>query len=257
VTVSKLGVGKKLNSEKISNYFLEFLTIFLNFQDKTVRLTRCFVSCFNVTPEFFSKFEFPKSRGGGLFDIDYMTAFFDKESESGEFFFEFGDDVWEYKLIECFEAQGAGQVTTITFGKDGGDSAAEALMRILQAQEKHGAHTRGARSKALQKSLTNIQNKSQPVSQQEFDEKTAAAIRFSLGNIETGVQSQAVKLEDIEQGVHSQAVKLEGIETGVQSQAAKLDGIEQGVCHVIPDYQNENAKLKDALAKKTAACDTI
>jgi predicted RNase H-like nuclease (RuvC/YqgF family) len=41
----------------------------------------------------------------------------------------------------------------------------------------------------------------------------------------------------------------------VQSQAAKLEGIEQGVCHVIPDYQNENAKLKDALAKKTAACD--
>jgi chromosome segregation ATPase len=186
-----------------------------------------------------------------------MEAVFNREAESGEFFIEFGEAVLENKLVECFEYQGAGQVTTITFANDGGDSAANALMRILQAQEKHGAHTRGERSKALQKSLTNIQNKSQPVSQQEFDEKTTAAIRLSLGNIEQGVQSQAVKLEDIEQGVQSQAAKLDDIETGVQSQAVKLEGIEQGVCHVIPDYQNEIAKLKDALAKKTAACDTI
>ena len=41
---------------------------------------------------------------------------------------------------------------------------------------------------------------------------------------------------------------LDYIETGVQSQAAKMEGIEQG-------YQNEIAELKDALAKKTAACD--
>ena len=40
------------------------------------------------------------------------------------------------------------------------------------------------------------------------------------------------------------------IETGVQSQAAKMEGIEQG-------YQNEIAELKDALAKKTAACDFL
>ena len=178
-----------------------------------------------------------------MFSIKYMEAVFNKEAESGEFFVEFVEPVLENKLVECFESHGAGQVTAITFANDGGDSAANALMRILQAQEKHGAHTRGMRSKALQKSLTDIQNKSQPVSQQEFDEKTAAAIQFSLDHIESGVQSQAVKLEDIEQGV--------------QSQAAKLDGIEQGVCHVIPDYQNEIAKLKDALAKKTAACDTI
>jgi hypothetical protein len=243
----------------------------LNFQEKIPKSTRYFISCFNVTPEFFTSFQFPKSRGGDLFSVKYMEAVFNREAESGEFFIEFGEAVLENKLVECFEYQGAGQVTTITFANDGGDSAANALMRILQAQEKHGAHTRGERSKALQKSLTNIQNKSQPVSQQEFDEKTAAAIRLSLGNIEQGVQSQAVKLGNIEQGVQSQAVKLDDIETGVQSQAAKLDGIEtgvqsqavklegieQGVCHVIPDYQNEIVKLKDALAKKTAACDTI
>ena len=211
-------------------------------------MSRYFVSCFNITPEFFNGFAFPKSKGGGVFGIKYMEAVFNKEAESGEIFIEFDEYVWEHKLIECFEAQGAGQVTTITFAhNDGGDSASNALVRILLAQEKHGGYSRGAcppalHAKAMAK-RTEAKRKLQTVSQQEFDEKTAAAIRLSLGNIEQGVQSQAVKLEDIEQGVQSQAVKLEGIE--------------QGVCHVIPDYQNEIAKLKDALAKKTAACDTI
>jgi len=211
-------------------------------------MSRYFVSCFNITPEFFNGFVFPKSKGGGVFGIKYMEAVFNKEAESGEIFIEFDEYVWEHKLIECFEAQGAGQVTTITFANnDGGDSAGNALVRILLAQEKHGGYSRGAcppalHAKAMAK-RTEAKRKLQTVSQQEFDEKTAAAIRLSLGNIEQGVQSQAVKLEDIE--------------TGVQSQAVKLEGIEQGVCHVIPDYQNEIAKLKDALAKKTAACDTI
>ena len=197
-------------------------------------MSRYFVSCFNITPEFFNGFAFPKSKGGGVFGIKYMEAVFNKEAESGEIFIEFDEYVWEHKLIECFESQGAGQVTTITFANnDGGDSAGNALVRILLAQEKHGGYSRGAcppalHAKAMAK-RTEAKQKLQTVSQQEFDEKTAAAIRLSLGNIETGVQSQA----------------------------AKLDGIEQGVCHVIPDYQNEIVKLKDALAKKTAACDTI
>jgi hypothetical protein len=197
-------------------------------------MSRYFVSCFNITPEFFNGFVFPKSKGGGVFGIKYMEAVFNKEAESGEIFIEFDEYVWEHKLIECFEVQGAGQVTTITFANnDGGDSASNALVRILLAQEKHGGYSRGAcppalHAKAMAK-RTEAKRKLQTVSQQEFDEKTAAAIRLSLGNIEQGVQSQAVKLEDIE----------------------------QGVCHVIPDYQNEIAKLKDALVKKTAACDTI
>ena len=216
---------------RLQEFFLIFSCFF---QTNSVKMSRYFVSCFNITPEFFNGFAFPKSKGGGVFGIKYMEAVFNKEAESGEIFIEFDEYVWEHKLIECFESQGAGQVTTITFANnDGGDSAGNALVRILLAQEKHGGYSRGAcppalHAKAMAK-RTEAKQKLQTVSQQEFDEKTAAAIRLSLGNIETGVQSQA----------------------------AKLDGIEQGVCHVIPDYQNEIVKLKDALAKKTAACDTI
>jgi hypothetical protein len=199
------------------------------------------VSSFNVTPEFFTSFQFPKSKGGGLFSIKYMEAVFNREAESGEFFIEFEEKVWEHKLVECFEAQGAGQVTTITFANnDGGESAASALVRILLAQEKHGGYSRGACPAALHAKTmakrTEAKQKLQTASQQEFDEKTAAAIKLSLDTA---------------------AVKLENIEGGVQSQAVKLEGIHHGVCNVIPDYQKEISLLKEALAHKTKMCDRI
>ena len=197
-------------------------------------MCRYFVSCFNVTPEFFTSFKFPKSKGGGLFNVKYMEAVFNREAESGEFFIEFDDYVWEHKLIKCFQAQGAGQVTTITFANnDGNDSASSALVRILLAQEKHGGYARGTCPAALQAKTaakrTEAKQKLMSVSQQEFDEKTAAAIKLSLDHIETGVQSQAVKLE----------------------------GIHNGVCYIIPDYQKEISHLKEALAHKTKMCDRI
>ena len=165
-----------------------------------------------------------------------MLASFDKEAGSGEFFIEFEDKVWEHKLVECFQSQGAGQVTTITFANnDGNESAANALVRIMNKDE--DGYMRGTCPPALHaKALAKMEeaHKQQPAS--ELDEKTAAAIKLSL---------------------ETQVVKLEGIESGMQSQAVKLEGIEHGVCNVIPDYQQEIKALKDALVKKTAACDTI
>jgi chromosome segregation ATPase len=87
-------------------------------------------------------------------------------------------------------------------------------------------------------------------SAKEFDEKTSAAIKFSL-------EAHAVKLEAIEDGVQAHAVKLEAIGDGVQAQTVDLVDIKQGVCNVIPDYQQEIKQLKEALAHKTKLCDRI
>ncbi len=90
-----------------------------------------------MNQDFAAMFRFPKSRGQGDFTIKYMEAAFDKQAGSGEFFLEFEEKVWEHKLIECFEAQGAGQVNTITFAtNDGNESASNALVRVLASQEK-------------------------------------------------------------------------------------------------------------------------
>ena len=114
-------------------------------QVSLVKVSRCYVQCFNVSPSFTREFRLQKSRGGGDFSIIFMDSAFDKEGEFGEFFIEFKENVYEYKLIEQFEAMGAGQVTVITFNRnDGNDSAASALIRIWDLARKTGyQETRG------------------------------------------------------------------------------------------------------------------
>ena len=215
------------------------------------------------------EFKFPKSKGGGEFGLKYMEAAFNKEAESGEFFLEFEDTVWEHKLIEAFQSQGAGQVSTITFANnDGGDSAANALVRIFSSQTKSGHQVRrGTCPPALLDKVLAKQAADQAQaasSPKEFDEKTLAAIQQSLEEhkevmvkVEGGLNTQVVKLDGIETGMQSQVVKLDGIEAGMQSQVVKLEGIQDGMCNVIPDYQREIALLKTQLAHKTALCDSV
>ena len=219
-------------------------------------MSRYFVSCFNVSPEFAANFKFQKSKGQGEFAIKYMLATFNKEAESGEFFIEFEEYVWSHKLIESFQSQGACQVTTITFANnDGGESAANALARIMTAAQKRSGEgfSRGACTPALYTKVhakMEEAHRREQLSAKEFDEKTSAAIKLSL-------ESQAVKLEAIEGGMQSHAVKLESVENNMQSQAVDIVDIKQGVCNVIPDYQNEIKSLKEALAHKTKLCDRI
>ena len=219
-----------------------------------MKLSRFFVSCFNVSPEFASTFKFKKSKGQGEFGIKYMLATFCKEDGTGDFFFEFDEYVWEHKLVESFQSQGAGQVTTITFANnDGGESAADALACIMTSQKKNGdGYTRGTCPEKLYKKACDkmeAASRQEQLGAKEFDEKTAAAIKFSL-------EAHAVKLEAIEDGVQAHAVKLEAIEDGVQAQTVDLVDIKHGVCNVIPDYQIEIKQLKEALVKSNSARDT-
>lgn len=118
---------------------------------KTGKMSRFFVVCFNVDISFTEMFKFPKSRGHGDFTIRYMEAAFNPEAWSGEFFIEFNENVWEHKLIECFQNQGAGQVCTMTFpNNDGSDSASSALLRVRETAAKTGCqYTKGECSRVL------------------------------------------------------------------------------------------------------------
>ena len=211
-------------------------------QEKSTRLNRVFVGCFNVTPAFAESFKFWKTKGANEFAIKYMEAAFDKEAESGEFFLEFVEKVWEHKLIESFEAQGAGQVNTITFThNDGEESASNALLRVLTTQDKTNIkYTRGACPPSLLAKVQAKQAAAREVStSKEFDEKTLAAIKQSV-TLQEETKAVVVKVEE-----------------SLQSQEVKLDGIQHGMCNVIPDYQKEIEQLKQKLTHKTALCDRI
>lgn len=220
-----------------------------------MRASRFFVFCYNATPEFAATFKLHKSDDVGEFYIKYMEAAFEKETQHGEFFIEFEDKIWNTKLIEGLQSHGGCQICVDTFANnDGGESASNALVRILTQQNKTKIeYTRGTCPPALytkvHAKLLELNRQDQQMAK-EFDEKTMAAIKLSLE------QQQEVMVK-VEGGLQSQAVELNGIKNDVQSQVVKLDGIENGVCNVIPDYQNEIKTLKEALAKKTSLCDTV
>ena len=211
--------------------------------------------CFNVGPNAVESLRFRKN--GGEYSIKYMTAALIKEALFGEFFVEFEESIESHKVIEGFHSLGAGQVTLDTFGKDGGEGAANCLLRIMNLQIKTEFKvSRGICSKAL---LDKVQLKqkaeAETLSKSEFDEKTKAALMASL-------EGHSVKLEVIEGGMHAigdnvqmQKAKLEAMEGGMESQKVDIGDIKQGVCNVIPDYQKEIKTLKDALDHKTKQCD--
>lgn len=95
------------------------------------KVKRYYVSCFNVDSAFIDTFKLRKARSDGEFTIKYLCASLNKEASAGEFFFEFDEYVYEAKLIQCFDQQGAGQVSVVTFqNNDGSESASDALLRV-------------------------------------------------------------------------------------------------------------------------------
>lgn len=177
-----------------------------------------------------------------------MEAAFDKQMGSGEFFLEFVEKVREHKLAQSFQAQGAGQVTTITFAhNDGESSAANALSCVLATQAvTNSKYTRGSCPQSLIDKVKEIQAAAakEKAVDREFNEKYAAALALSVKDVTTDVR--VVKEE-----VQSQGVKLEALGNDMQSQNIKLDSqsedivdIKQGVRNVTFDLLERIKQLE-------------
>ena len=143
----------------------------------------------------------PKARGGGNFDLNYMFAVHNKETDSGEFFFEFADQVWDNKLQERLQEYGMASVSILTFTNfDGGDSAAAALHRLMQLKELDTVHTHETgvcQPLLLMKVQARREADAKLKDAAAFDEKTQAALKLSLETI-------AEKIE----GIHDQGGQL-------------------------------------------------
>jgi chromosome segregation ATPase len=195
------------------------------------------VTCFNVDPVFAESFKFAKSKGAGDFTIKYMLATFDKHATYGEFYLEFDEKVWEYKLEQSFEAQGAGQVNVMTFeNNDGNESASDALLR-LHTQADGVTYERGTCQPALHAKLqANLaEMESKKADSKELDDKTQLAIKHSLADI---------------------AEKLTSNQNATGQIGAKVGEVHTGITTIL-EYQKENDELKAKLAHKTREVDRI
>ena len=205
----------------------------------SIKLTRAYVSCFNVDPQFAIGFKVPKTKTSGEYKIKYMEAAFNKDACSGEFFIEFEEQLWFNTLLQAFEDQGAGDVYIGTFKhNDGNDSASNALLRVWELAEKTGySIMRGKCSDALMaKARAKQAEAKNKKKESEFDEKTQAAIKASMESMEGKIDHVDVKIDLV---------------------GGQLTNVENGMCKTIPYYQAELEKFKAALAHKTLECDRL
>ena len=202
-----------------------------------------------------------------------MEAAFNRQAISGEFFIEFEKQVKDTDLAVCLQKLQAKGVNVFTFPNDKGDSAADAIIRVLTQQEKTGITiTRGKRPEEIVKKVDVKQKEAareEELRNKEFDEKTANIIQKSIedvnGNVKDVmgvVQSCGAELESHGAELESHGIKLDNqgvwideVKQDVKSQGAVMNDIKDGVCNVIPDYQGKITKLEGALEHKTKMCD--
>ena len=215
-------------------------------QTTDVRLNRCYILCYNVTPVFTHDFNLPKAKGGGEFTVKFMDSAFDREKDMGEFFIEFKETVIERKVVEQFESMGALSVLLTTFQhNDGNESASNALLHVWELAEKTGLReTRGECSEALKfKTMAKQAENKEALSDKELDDKLQAGLKMSLDDLSDKIVT-----------VHGEVGE---VRDGVKSIGGKVDVMQQCVVTIIPDYQKENLSLKSQLAHKTKECDRI
>lgn len=209
----------------------------LVWQTIRTQFKRCYVSCFNVDHVFAESFKYPKSKGGGEFTINFMFASLNREASAGEFFLEFEEKVWDYKLAQWMEKLGAGQVNVMTFqNNDSNESASNALLR-LHTQADGVTYERGACQPALhaklQAKLAELASKK--ADSKELDDKTQLAIKHSLADI---------------------AEKITFNQNATDQIGAKVGEVQTGIMTIL-EYQKENDELKAKLAHKTREVDRI
>jgi len=198
------------------------------------------VSCFDVTPDFVSKFRYQKKDDEGEFLVKYMEAAFAKDAMSGEFFVEFEKPVNDTNVVECFQEQDAKGINIFTFPNDKSESASDALLRIMTLQDKTGLKiSRGTCSETLTNQVKDKQAKAaeqEEMGSKEFDEKTAAALNMKLEDVNGNVKG-------VMDSMQSHGVELVSHGAKLDSQGVIMEDIKHGVCDIIPELQAKNANL--------------
>lgn len=215
-------------------------------------MKRFFVSCFDVTPDFASTFEFRKSDEKDVNPIVCMEAAFNREAMCGEFFIEFKYAVKDVDFIECLQNQEAKGVNVFTFPNDDGETASDAIVRVLTLQCKTGLQVaRGKRPEKLNKRVDIKQKeaaKEEELLSKEFSEKKAAAVQESLEKVNGNVKDVKDVVHSCEVKLESQSVEIVEMKQDVKSQGVVMNDIKNGFCNVIPDLQSKNTDLEKEVA---------
>jgi hypothetical protein len=155
-------------------------------QESPVLLNRCYVSMYNADQNLLESFTVPRIRKGTDVSIRFSLFVYNETTGAAEGFVEFNDQVLTTTVCARFEELGAGTVNVDTFPRNDIDAVAVALNHVRDVGKSNGfvELVRGTCNARLMKKADELAaidaEKRSQVSGQEFDEKTAAAIKMSL-----------------------------------------------------------------------------
>jgi hypothetical protein len=168
------------------------LTPSIHPQIEKVYIKRYYVSMFSADQSLVENFSIPKSRGSGDFSIQFHCFAWNPETLVAEGFLDFNDQIWTTTIHDRLEEMGARSIEVMTFqNNDNSHSAASALNRVISVAKTEG-FTEVARgscnSKLADKAEELRQLEKAPAN--EFDEKTQAALKMSLGEIKDSMATK-------------------------------------------------------------------
>lgn len=214
-------------------------------QMEKVHVKRCYVSMFSAEQSLVENFSIPKSRGSGDFSIQFTCFAWNPETLVAEGFLDFNEQIWTTTIHDRLAELGARSIEVMTFQhNDNNHSAASALNRVISTAKTEGFMevVKGNCNPKLLAKLDELRElEKKPTT--EFDEKTQAALKMSLGEIKDSMATKEAlsHLEEITQAnaddIKSSFVKIDdNYKETIIRQAA-----------IIEAQQDANAKLNHHL----------
>lgn len=149
---------------------------------------------YNTDQNLVENFSIPKSRGTGDFSIQFLCFAWNPETLVAEGFMDFNDQVWTTTIHDRLAEMGARSIEVMTFQhNDNNHSAASALNRVISAAKSEGFTEvmRGNCNPKLAAKLDELRAQEETEAKNtEFDEKTQAALKMSLGEIKDSMATK-------------------------------------------------------------------
>ena len=188
---------------------------------------------FNADQNLVENFSIPKSRGSGDFSIQFTCFAWNPETLVAEGFIDFNDQIWTTTIHDRLAELGARSIEVMTFQhNDNNHSAASALSRVISVASSNGfvEVVRGNCNPRLASKLDELRMLEKKPEDTEFDEKTQAALKMSLGEIKDSMATKEglSHLEEVTQSnadeIKSSFIKIdETYKETIMRQASIID----------------------------------
>ena len=168
---------------------------------------------YNADQNLVENFSIPRPRKDRDFSIQFQLFAWNPETLVCELFIEFNEQVSTTIIHDRLAELGARSISIVTFPKDNDKSATSALNRVVTAAKSEGfvEVVRGSCNPTLSKKVEEMQaneKAKKQATEAEFDEKTQATLKRSLGELKGGISHLETKSDEIKSSVETKSDEI-------------------------------------------------